>query len=93
LFQETKLELISSSIVRSLWRCQHVDWCYSALRGVSSGILLIWDSRVEEKIEEYVGDFDVVFTFRDIENGFIWPFAGVYGPNSAIFMEGVGWSD
>jgi exonuclease III len=29
--QETKLELISSSIVRSVWGCQHVDWCYLAL--------------------------------------------------------------
>jgi exonuclease III len=26
-FQETKLEVMSCSVVRSLWGCHHVDWC------------------------------------------------------------------
>jgi len=26
--QETKLEFISNSLVRSLWCCHFVDWCY-----------------------------------------------------------------
>jgi hypothetical protein len=53
ILQETKLELISSNVVRSLWGCQHVDWCYSTLRGASGGILLMWDRRVVDKIEEW----------------------------------------
>jgi len=39
--QESKFELISRSVVCSLWGCQHVDWCYSSSRGASCGILLM----------------------------------------------------
>jgi exonuclease III len=79
--QESKLELISNSVVRSLWGCHHVDWCYSASRGAPGSILLMWDRRVVEKIEEYVGEFSVACSFRNVEDGFSWAFAGVYGPN------------
>jgi hypothetical protein len=75
--QETKMECISSSLVRSLWGCQHVDWCYLASRGASYGILLMWDGRVVEKIEACV----VACSFRNVEDNFTWAFAGVYGPN------------
>jgi hypothetical protein len=50
--QECKLELISNSVVGSLWGCQYVDLCCSASRGAFGGILLMWDKRVLEKIEE-----------------------------------------
>jgi len=52
--QESKLELISSSVVQILLGCQHMDWCYSPSRGASGGILVMWDRRVVEKIEECV---------------------------------------
>jgi hypothetical protein len=40
-FQETKLEIISNNIVRSLWGCHFVDWCYLASCGASSDILIM----------------------------------------------------
>ena len=49
--QETKLEFISSSIVKNLWGCPYVEWCYVASRGASGGISLMWDRRVVTKIE------------------------------------------
>jgi hypothetical protein len=58
-----------------------VDWCYSASRGAFSGILLMWDWRIVEKIEECVGEFTVSCSSRDIEDDFAWAFAGVYEPN------------
>jgi hypothetical protein len=41
----------------------------------------LWDRRVVEKIEECVGDFSIVCSFRSVNDNFEWAFAGVYGPN------------
>jgi exonuclease III len=79
--QDTKLEFVSRVVVRSLWGCQHVDWCYLGLRGASGGILLMWDRRVVKKIEDCVGIFSVACSFRSVNVNFEWTFAGVYGPN------------
>jgi exonuclease III len=80
--QETKLELIFDSIVRSLWGCQFLDWCCLPSSGASGGILLMWDKRVMEKIEVCVGEYVVACSFRNIEDkNLTWGFAGVYGPN------------
>lgn len=32
-----------------------MDWCYIGSRGASKGILLLWDKRVVEKIEDCLG--------------------------------------
>jgi exonuclease III len=80
-FQETKLEVMSRSIVCNLWGCHHVDWCCLDFRGVSGGFLILWDRRVVEKINECVGVFSVAVTFRNVKDHFIWAFAGVYDPN------------
>jgi len=55
--QEAKMEFISRDVFCSLWGCQHVDLCYLGLRGASRGILLMWDRRMVEKIEDCVGTF------------------------------------
>lgn len=80
--QEFKLELISNSVMRSLGWCQHLDWCYSASRGASGRILLMWDRRVVEKIKECVREFMVACFYRNVENGFPFAFVGVYRLNS-----------
>jgi endonuclease/exonuclease/phosphatase family metal-dependent hydrolase len=49
--QETKLDFVSNSLVRSLWGCHFVDWCYLASRGAAGGILIMWDRRIVEKID------------------------------------------
>ena len=53
--QETKLEWVTRGLVRSIWSCPYLDWLYLGSKGVSGGILLMWDRRVVEKIEEAVG--------------------------------------
>jgi exonuclease III len=39
--QETKMEVITREVVRSLWGCHLVDWSYLGTRGASRGILLL----------------------------------------------------
>ena len=39
--QETKLELITRAMIRSLWGGQHVDWSYLGSCGAFGGVLLM----------------------------------------------------
>jgi hypothetical protein len=80
-FQETKMQSISSCFVQSLWGCPYVDWCLVDSRGASGGILLMWDSRVVSRIDSCLGKFVVACNFRNVDDGLVWAFAGVYGPN------------
>ncbi|KAG6654621.1 hypothetical protein CIPAW_05G158600 [Carya illinoinensis] len=80
--QETKLKLVTRKLVRSVWHCPYVDWIYLASNGASGGILVMWDKRVMEKMEEFVGEFSVVVSFKMAEDNFMWAFAGIYGPNA-----------
>jgi exonuclease III len=81
-FQETKVHGISSSFVRSLWGCNHVDWCCLDSSGASGGILIMWDNRVAEKVDVCLGIFTLAVSFRNVVDRFVWAFVGVYGPNS-----------
>jgi exonuclease III len=80
--QETKLKLINRGIVRSLWGIHHVDWVYPGSEGALWGILLMWDRRVVEKVDEAVGLFSVSCKFRCVTDQYDWAFLGVYGPQS-----------
>jgi hypothetical protein len=79
--QETKLDLISNRIVKSLWGSQFADRCYLPSSRASGGILLMWDRRVVEKLEAQVGEYVVACSFRNCADNFTWAFARVYGPN------------
>jgi exonuclease III len=87
--QETKLELITREMVYSVWGCAYVDWLYLGSRGASGGILLMWDRRVVEKVEEYVGRYVVACAFRSVSDNVEWGFAGVYGPNDDCDRRGL----
>ena len=80
--QETKMELINKGTICSLSGGQHVDWLYLGSVGASGGVLLMWDNRVVDKVEEVVGCFFVLCKFKNVADHFIWAFTGVYGPNS-----------
>jgi hypothetical protein len=80
--QETKLDLITRGIVRSLWGIHHVDWSYLGSEGASGGILLMWDHRVLEKVDEAVEHFSLSCKFRCVADNYEWAFSGVYGLQS-----------
>lgn len=79
--QETKLKMISRKTVRSLWSNIYVDWVYLASLGASGGVVVMWDRRVVEKVEDYIGRYMVACSFKCVSDGFLWAFASVYGPN------------
>ena len=79
--QEIKLELITKAVFHSLWGGQHVDWSYLSSCGASERVLLMWDTRVVDKVEEAVGSFSVSCKFKSVVDQFAWKFTGVYGPN------------
>ncbi|KAG6638248.1 hypothetical protein CIPAW_10G022700 [Carya illinoinensis] len=62
--QETKLKTIDRRIVRSLWSGVHVDWAYLASNGASGGVLVLWDRRVVEKIDEFIGQYMIACSFK-----------------------------
>ena len=92
--QETKLELINKGVICSLWGGQHVDWLYLCSMGASGGVLLMWDNRVVDKVEEAVGHFSVSCKFKNVVDNFVWAFTGDYGLNSDSdsLLGGVIWS-
>jgi len=79
--QETKMEVISREVVCSVWGCIRMVWVYLGSRGASGGILLMWDRRVVEKIEECVGRYVVACAFRSVIANFIGRLRVVYGHN------------
>jgi exonuclease III len=68
--QETKMEVSSREVIYSVWGCVYVDWVYLGSRKASGGILLMWDRKVVEKIEEYVGRYVVACAFRSVSVNF-----------------------
>jgi exonuclease III len=84
---ETKMAVISREVVRSLWGCRYVDWCYMGASGASGGVLLMWDRRVVEKIEECGRRFTVACScaiLMIILYGCFFLGGGVYGPNDDV---------
>jgi exonuclease III len=80
--QETKLKGMSRNIVRSSWGQSHVYWCCLDSNGALGGILIMWNNRVVEKVEECVGAYTLAVSFRNVVDRSVWAFVGVYGPNS-----------
>jgi hypothetical protein len=58
-----------------------VEWCHVASDGASGGTLLMWDRRVVAKLDVCLGSFVAARSFRNVDDGLVWAFAGVYGPN------------
>lgn len=80
--QDTKLEFISLNTIRSLWNCCQVGWSYFHSKEASGGILVMWDKRVAEKVDECGG-------LHNVEDGYQWFFASVYGPNTNSERRGM----
>ena len=82
-FQETKLDYTNSATVKSLWGYSSVDWGALDSIHTAGGNLVIWDTRVFEKIDCVVGSFFVSVLLKGVADGFVWICTGVYGPNDA----------
>ena len=78
--QETKIQTLSEGVVRSLGSGRWANWEALDALGTAGGILVCWDKRSLEVMETEVGKFSVSCRIRNVENGMIWIFTGVYGP-------------
>jgi exonuclease III len=79
--QETKMAAINRRVIQSLWGNQHVDWIILGSNGTARGVLLMWDKRVVEKVDEAASYYSLSCKFRNVQDQFEWIFTGVYGPN------------
>jgi exonuclease III len=79
--QETKMADINRRVIQSLWGNQHVDRISLGSNGATGGILLMWDMRVVEKVDEAAGYYSLSCKFKNVLDQFEWIFTGVYGPN------------
>lgn len=61
--------IIDHNIIHSFWGCSFVSWCYLASLNASRGVLLIWDKKVLELIEDCIRTYTVVISFKNIEDG------------------------
>ena len=66
--QETKIQLMTEGVVKSLAVGRFLDWRALEVVGASGGVLICWDKRSLEILE------------WEEENGVVWVFTGVYGP-------------
>jgi hypothetical protein len=69
--QETKLEFLDRRIIRSLWGNPYVDWEFLEAVGTAGGVLLLWDKRVVEKLDSFVGRFSVSCLWRGVSDGLL----------------------
>ena len=82
--QETKIQSMSEGIVRSLGSGRFLDWKALNAEGASGGILICWDKRSLDILNWEEGHFTLSCRFRNVENGAVWVFTGVYGPFSKV---------
>lgn len=59
-----------------------MGYAYLASKGVSRGILLLWDTRVVKLVEEFVVEYLVACSFTNVDARYKWSFACVYGSNA-----------
>ncbi|RVX04605.1 hypothetical protein CK203_023414 [Vitis vinifera] len=80
--QETKIQSMTEGLVRSLGTGRFLNWGTMDAQGTAGGILICWDKRTLELMELEVGCFSISCRMRNVEDGRVWMFTGVYGPFS-----------
>ncbi|KAJ9700063.1 hypothetical protein PVL29_005748 [Vitis rotundifolia] len=90
--QETKMQVMSEGVVRSLSSRRFIDWRALNAIGTAGGVLICWDKRSMEILEWEEGQFSISCKFRNVVDGVVWVFTGIYGPLSREERECL-WED
>ena len=77
---ETKVLEMSLKLVKSSGTGRFTDSGAVDVGGAPGGIMIFWDNRVLELLELERGVYSISGCFRNVEDGFIWVFTGVYRP-------------
>ena len=78
--QETKIQTMTEEVVRSSGSGRFLDWGAMGAQGSAGGILVCWDKRSLELLEMEMGNFSISCRLKNVEDGMVWIFTGVYGP-------------
>ena len=78
--QETKIQDFSNACTCSFRAGRFHDWKALEAEGAAGGILLFWDKRKMNLVEAEICSFSITCLFKNVEDGFMWAFTGVYGP-------------
>ncbi|RVW19879.1 hypothetical protein CK203_110843 [Vitis vinifera] len=78
--EETKIQLMSEGVVRSLGSGRFLDWRALDADGAAGGLLICWDKRSLEIVDWEEGQYSLSCRFKNVEDGVVWVFTGVYGP-------------
>ena len=78
--QETKIQELSPVVARSLGVGRMAAWRAVEAEGTTRGILVFWDTRKLELVESEIGEFSITCMFKNVGDGLMWAFIGVYGP-------------
>ncbi|RVW97689.1 Transposon TX1 uncharacterized 149 kDa protein [Vitis vinifera] len=71
---------MSEGVARSLGSGRFLDWRTLDASGTAGGILICWDKRTLEIMDWEEGQFSLSCRFKNVDNGMVWVFTGVYGP-------------
>ena len=73
--------------MRSLRSGKFLDRKALDVFGSVGGILICWDKRSLKLLDWEEGQFSLSCRLRNVENGVVWVFTGVYGPFTREEME------
>lgn len=76
---ETKRSEFCSWRIASIWKRRRVEWEVLEAKGLSSGILALWNLRLCVAIEVVHGRHSITIAFLDGDGEELW-IIGVYGP-------------
>ena len=69
-----------------------MDWVASCSEGASSGIVIVWDTRVVQLVGHEESSHTLSCRLRNYRDDFFWVFIGIYGPIKRELRE-VLWED
>ncbi|RVW64056.1 hypothetical protein CK203_051078 [Vitis vinifera] len=78
------MQFMTDSIARSIGSGRFLGWKAVNAEGASGGIFICWDRRSLDILDWEEGQFTLTCRFRNVENGVVWVFTGVYGPFSKV---------
>ncbi|RVW48874.1 LINE-1 retrotransposable element ORF2 protein [Vitis vinifera] len=76
-------------VVRSLGSGRFLDWRALDADGAARGLLICWDKRSMEVVDWEEGQYSLSCRFKNVEDGTVWVFTGVYGPFTREAREGL----
>ena len=69
-----------------------MDWVALDAEDTVGGVLVMWDRRVLEKVEAWVGSFLMSVRRKGLEDGLEWACSSVYGPKNGN-LRGLLWDE